>query len=65
MDEDGIHFTPIEYKDDRMYERERAESYRTAALMGFGALLARNIDGQYNAVLEAMAKSLQIEFTRS
>lgn len=63
MEEDGIHQTiPFtSYKGDREYERERAESYRNAALIGYGALLARNIDGQYTAVLTAMAKSLNID----
>jgi hypothetical protein len=58
MDDDGIHFTPIEYSDRSW---ERAQSYRNAALIGYGALLARNVDGQYTAVLTAMAKSLDIE----
>lgn len=51
-------FPMIEYCDVREYERERAESYRGAALIGYGALQAFNSTGRFNLVLETMEKIL-------
>lgn len=48
----------VEHKSDRQYERERAESLRTAALLGYGALLAHNTDGRFKEVLGAIDKIL-------
>ena len=57
MDDEPMIPTPA-YRDDREW---MAEQYRTAALMGYGALLARNVDRQYDGVLDAMAKCLGIQ----
>jgi hypothetical protein len=48
----------IEYKDGREYERERAEGFRTAALLGYGAMLAQNSDGRFKEVLVTLDKIL-------
>ncbi len=55
MDGEGEFEVPvIRYQDERDYMRLQADSYRGAALIGYGALLAANTDGRYKLVLEAM-----------
>lgn len=44
----------IEYRDERSYEREKAETFRIAALLGYGAMLAHNEDGRFKEVLSKM-----------
>ena len=48
----------IVHMSDRKSERQRADQYRIAALIGYGALLAHNKDGRYTFVLEALDKIL-------
>jgi hypothetical protein len=49
---------PIESIDSAQMERQRAESFRGAALIGYGALLASNADGRFQLVLDAMGAVL-------
>lgn len=44
----------IEYRDEKEMLRGERERFRNAALLGYGAILARNSDGQLDQVLKAM-----------
>jgi len=47
-----------EFRDDKSYLREEIERVKSAALLGYGALLAHNADGRYDLVLKAMRDPL-------
>ena len=48
----------IETKSEKEWLRETLEAVRNSALLGYGALLAHNIDGCYDQVLKAMRDPL-------
>lgn len=48
----------IEFRNESDHWRLLAEESRNAALIGYGALLAGNVDGRYKLVLETMDRVL-------
>ncbi len=48
----------VQYRDSRDWQREQAENFRIAAMLGYGAMLAHNEGGRFKEVLAAIDKIL-------
>lgn len=58
MDDPLLDHPFIEHRSESDWLREQIQSVKSAALLGYGALLAHNADGKYDLVLAAMRDPL-------